>query len=248
MREQAIDVERWSWDELAEGYLACLHPTGAEDAAGPGAGWRFLAAVGSCSGLAVGLLGYLVLGAYGTPGPASKPVLAEQLSKAALAAVEEEEAQDAELGDELPLARIVPPQHRASLDADRTRMSASYRRMLRKGWLRYRAREYRAASIAFGRAVHLDPKRISGYYGLSLSLFEQGLEDAALRTLERGADKVGRKSDLWVLAGSIYQWRGNERLARSAYQRYLDAEPHGAYARDVRFLLSQPRLPELVMD
>jgi len=57
---------------------------------------------------------------------------------------------------------------------------------------------------------------------------------------------VGPKAGLWVLAGSIYQWMGKERMARIAYSRYLKNNPHGAYARDVRVIISRKELPKLL--
>ncbi len=120
------------------------------------------------------------------------------------------------------------------------------RTQLRKGWRLYRRGEYRAGGIAFGRAVHANPKHTGGYYGLALCLFEQGKERVALQVLDRGAQKVGTKAGLWVLAGSIYQWLGKERMARLAYRRYLRNNPHGPYARDVRAILARDELPRLL--
>ncbi|NMB74247.1 MAG: tetratricopeptide repeat protein [Myxococcales bacterium] len=118
-------------------------------------------------------------------------------------------------------------------------------RLIARGWKFYQARNFVAASNVFGRAVREQPKKIDGYYGLALALFEQGQDDAACRVLERGARAIGKKSELWLLGGSIYQVLGDEAKAREAYERYLKQNPRGAYAKDIRALLSLESLPRL---
>ena len=126
------------------------------------------------------------------------------------------------------------------------KMATEYNSLLRRGWARYHKQSFHTSAVAFGRAVHLAPHRTGGYFGLALSLFEQGAEDGAMQVLERGVKKVGPKADLWILAGSIYQFKGKQRLARMAYQRYLRSNPRGKYARDVRVILAYEDLPNLL--
>jgi tetratricopeptide (TPR) repeat protein len=126
------------------------------------------------------------------------------------------------------------------------KMATEYRKLLRKGWSHYHKRSFQSSSVAFSRAVHLAPHLTGGYSGLALSLFEQGAEDGAMQVLERGVKKVGPKADLWILAGSIYQFKGKQRLARMAYRRYLRAHPRGKYVRDVRVILAYEELPSLI--
>jgi len=123
-----------------------------------------------------------------------------------------------------------------------------YRRLLRKGWQRLGTGNFRVAAVAFGRAVHLYPDRAAAYYGLALSLFEQGREGAALAVLEQAQKRLGPKSDIWLLAGSAYQFLGREQMARRMYRLYLEKNPRGAYAHDVRLILSYDKLPRLPSD
>ncbi|MBW1811684.1 MAG: tetratricopeptide repeat protein [Deltaproteobacteria bacterium] len=124
-----------------------------------------------------------------------------------------------------------------------SKVACPYNRLLRKGWRSYRSRNYRLAGNFFGRAVHLNPKRTAAHFGLAISLFEQGQEEQALRILDWAARKTGPKAAVWVLAGSIYQRMGKEEIARMMYQRYLSQYPHGAFARDLRVILAEKRLP-----
>lgn len=120
------------------------------------------------------------------------------------------------------------------------------RRLLSLGWRRYRFGKYQKASVAFARVVHLNPSATSGYYGLAISLFEQGHNQVALQVLKRASGKRGKKAGACVLLGAVYQWLGQEQNARKMYRRYLLQQPRGAFARDVRSLLARERLPVLV--
>jgi tetratricopeptide (TPR) repeat protein len=121
--------------------------------------------------------------------------------------------------------------------------SGSARKLVSKGWNRYMVARYHAASVSFGRAVHRAPGSTKGYYGLALSLFEQGFEQAALRVIRTGLRKKGAKAELWLLAGTIHQWLGDEQNARKMYRRYLKVKPNSAFAKDVRRLLAMDSLP-----
>jgi hypothetical protein len=141
---------------------------------------------------------------------------------------------------------VAGPGRPRSVKAGDRPLSPAYRALLRTGWQRYGAGRFDTAAVAFGRAIHLEERQSAGYYGLALALFEQGSEDAALNVLARGAERTGSKSELWLLAGSIYQWKGKERLARAAYTRYLTDHPRGPFARDVRVILAYESLPALL--
>lgn len=120
-----------------------------------------------------------------------------------------------------------------------------YRRLLAGGWKLVGKRMYREAAVSFGRAVHLRPQAMEGYYGLALCLFEQGHESEALSVIERITGKKGGKAELWLLLGTAYQFMGEVKSARDAYQKYLLLSPRGSYAKDVRSLLSRQELPRL---
>lgn len=120
-----------------------------------------------------------------------------------------------------------------------------YDAILRKGWLFYKKGNYPAAAVQFNKAIQYDNHQTGGYYGLAVCLFEQGKEDKAIAVLDEGTQKVGSKDNLWVLAGSIYQWLGKERMARMAYERYLQANPKGFFATDLRAILKHPQLPRV---
>jgi len=159
------------------------------------------------------------------------------------------EAPPPDAGPEAVARAAIPSQRKASpryAEANtRGRHHKKYKILVRKGWQLYGKTSYHAASVAFGRAVHMSPKQNAGYYGLALCMFEQGREDIAMWVLDRGLAKVGPKADLWVLAGSIHQWQGRESEARKAYNTYLQHNPKGQYARELKTILARAELPRL---
>ncbi len=162
----------------------------------------------------------------------------------------EEEAEKPSEDDSLPPLKGLSGKRRRWLSlARRTggieRHGGLYRRLLVRGWRRLSAGEYRKASVAFSRAIRLKPQHKDAYYGLALALFEQKLEDAALSVITRAQKHAGAGADIWLLAGSAYQFLGHEKMARKMYEQYLKKEPRGKFARDVRIILAYDHLPAL---
>lgn len=235
-----------------------------------GSWWRRGAVLATVLGVGIG---FAVFGSLGVTNPAAAEIEPEVASTASglgpaaqqaiappalapeiQAAPDERPADEAvEAGSQRTQATTTtqPRGHRRALASlrptdERPRaLAVQYRRLLRRGWRAYDRGNFQAATNAFARAVHSWPDKTGGYFGMALSLFEQGAEDGAMQVLERGVKKVGPKAGLWVLAGSIYQFKGKARLAKMAYQRYLRNNPRGRYARDVRVILSYDRLPRL---
>ncbi len=239
-----------------------------------GSWWRRGALLGAVLGMGIGLVVFFSFGtsnpavansdtqatvdAIARPviSPAALPAMEPPVQSSTGRAVVEEPPQEEEhqAGSKDTQAirkpvRKAPGSSLASLPLSDERpreMASQYRRLLRRGWRAYDRGDFQAATNAFARAVHSWPARTGGYFGMALSLFEQGAEDGAMQVLERGVKKVGPKAGLWVLAGSIYQFKGKDRLARMAYKRYLHNNPRGRYARDVRVILSYEQLPRLL--
>jgi tetratricopeptide (TPR) repeat protein len=271
--KQATNLDRSQVEELVQDFLEHMSAPPQEDASAflPWRPPRGRLGWGSLLGLCLGAAAYLGWSAvqapasFAAPLPALPAVSLPSAADAAPAApVATEPATgrvrtdpalvqapgQAEVtlpGEAAPeLVAVRHPGRRRLSAAPEPGMSRAYKGLLRQGWTAYGRADWKKASVLFGRAVHLDQRQTAGYYGLALALFEQGAEDAALQVLARGAARVGPKTDLWLLAGSIYQWKGREKAARAAYQRYLVANPRGPHARDVRVILAYPHLPALL--
>jgi tetratricopeptide (TPR) repeat protein len=187
--------------------------------------WRKGGVAALVCGLVIGLGGYLAVATPGSPPPQAPR------APAVVEVPPQEVSRPAPQETEIPVWR-----------KNFFKRNRKYKRLLTRGWRHYRRGSYRKASSAFNRAIRMNPRRTQAYYGLAVSLFEQGYEARALRVLRRGAKRAGPKSNLWVLEGVIHQWRGEERSARKLYRRYLKMAPRGTYARDVRVMLARERL------
>jgi hypothetical protein len=213
--------------------------------------WKTGIYTGLVCGVVVGLVAYLSIPGSGRL-PGQEPVATAGVARAVVPQPDWPRPQpvvEAELGREPVGRKNITPRIRRFKKQIRHRVGRNdhkaVRRLLSLGWHRYRVGKYQKASVAFARAVHLNPSTTSGYYGLAISLFEQGHNQVALRVLKRAAGKRGKKAGAWVLLGSVYQWLGQEQKARKMYRRYLRRRPSGAFARDVRSLLARERLPVL---
>ncbi len=261
------------YKEAAESYIslmvahsiAPIEVIGEPEAAPRIAWWMRDIFIAVAGGLVIGFLAYQMLSSRpaGKATDDSSAVVSVRAPAAASqtpaeAPAQNAEAQQSETPDEAPTATTAS-QGQGEPDDVPVVASASpslknvisveqrlrFLRLIARGWRFYQARNFVAASNVFGRAVREQPKKIDGYYGLALALFEQGQDDAACRVLERGARAIGKKSELLLLGGSIYQVLGDEAKARDAYERYLKENPRGAYAKDIRALLSLESLPRL---
>lgn len=90
------------------------------------------------------------------------------------------------------------------------------------------------ADILFERALAIAPNDARAHIGKGLVLLSNG-DDAAVRSLDRGAELFGDHLGSWIAAGWAYFNRGDTVTARARFQRALDlddtfAEAHGAFA------------------
>jgi len=76
---------------------------------------------------------------------------------------------------------------------------------------------------------------------LAHALFNRNKRHEALGAAERAVKLNPRLADAYVIIGGVQQEDGDVEEARRAYQRYLDLEPKGSYAPDLRAIIS--RLP-----
>jgi tetratricopeptide (TPR) repeat protein len=120
-----------------------------------------------------------------------------------------------------------------------------YNRLVNKGWRLYQKGKFLQAARHFGQAINVDSQSTGAFYGLVLSLFENGQEAEAYKLIGRIESKPGPQGSFHLLAGSIYQWRGDQKKARTFYRKYLNKYPRGAFARDVKVLLSRENLPNI---
>ena len=75
--------------------------------------------------------------------------------------------------------------------------------------------------------------------GLGRALYDGNQPLAAQEALLRAIELDARNARAWLALGEIYLEQDRKDEARQAYLKYLEIEPNGPYARDVRSVLQQ---------
>jgi len=76
---------------------------------------------------------------------------------------------------------------------------------------------------------------------LAHSLYNRNKKREALGAAERAVKLNPKLADAYVIIGGVRQEGGDVEEARRAYQRYLELEPKGSFAADLRAIIN--RLP-----
>jgi len=115
---------------------------------------------------------------------------------------------------------------------------AAYRAAMEAGQQRYRARAYPAAAAEYQRAVDL---RETGeaLAALGRALYDGRRTGEARQALRRAVALDPSSAAAWLALGEVHLALREPADARAAYERYLDLEPRGRYADDVRQVLAR---------
>jgi hypothetical protein len=105
----------------------------------------------------------------------------------------------------------------------------------------FQERRMRDAEAACTAARDANPDSADAYTLLAHALFNRNRRREALATAERAVKINPRAADAYVIIGGVRQDEGDSEEARRAYLRYLDLDPKGQYAADLRAIVG--RLP-----
>jgi len=86
-----------------------------------------------------------------------------------------------------------------------------------------------------------NPESAEAHTLLAHALYNRNRQREALSFAERAVKLNPKVADAYVIIGGVRQDEGDVEEARRAYQRYLDLEPKGSYAADLRAIMA--RLP-----
>jgi tetratricopeptide (TPR) repeat protein len=113
-----------------------------------------------------------------------------------------------------------------------------YARALAEGEALLKRGKYKLAVTALKKAVQLNPESVPALLELGDAFLEADQPKNALKPLEKAARLDGRNGRSQLLLGTAWQSLGKNQDATKAYKRYLELEPTGEYARDVRSILA----------
>jgi hypothetical protein len=141
-------------------------------------------------------------------------------------AVAAEPPRRAKAKEKLPGAELETPAA-PSLDA----IIRKAKRLYDKGRLKPAINEYK-------KALAIDETNDLVHARLGTAYFDQDQNNLAIQHLKRAIELNGRNGQALVILGNVYQAMGNNPKAKEMYQRYLNVEPNGKFAADVRLILN----------
>ena len=116
--------------------------------------------------------------------------------------------------------------------------AAAYGKALDQGESLLSRGKYRAAVAEFKLAARLRPESVPALLALADAYLEADMPKSALQPLEGAARLDAKSSRAQLLLGTAYQSLGRNADAVKAYGRYLELEPEGKFARDVKVILA----------
>jgi Flp pilus assembly protein TadD len=113
-------------------------------------------------------------------------------------------------------------------------------RALQEGGLLVKRGRYRAAAQKFRKAVEIDGKSVPALLALGDALLEADDAPGALSPLQQAAALDPLNPRVHLSLGTAYQGVKRKADALKEYRRYLELDPQGEYAGDVRAILTNP--------
>jgi Tfp pilus assembly protein PilF len=110
--------------------------------------------------------------------------------------------------------------------------------LCRMAFDQHRMRDAEGACTA---ARDANPESADAHALLAHSLYNRNKKREALASAERAVKLNPKLADAYVIIGGVRQEDGDVDDARRAYQRYLELEPKGSFAADLRAIIN--RLP-----
>ncbi|MCG5054037.1 MAG: response regulator [Myxococcales bacterium] len=101
----------------------------------------------------------------------------------------------------------------------------------------YGRERYKPIMTACRKALSLRPDDARLMVMLAHAELDRGHSGAALRWARKAVAADPKIADAYVFIGEVEQEGGNKDGARAAYRRYLELEPNGRYARDLRVIV-----------
>jgi Tfp pilus assembly protein PilF len=97
---------------------------------------------------------------------------------------------------------------------------------------------YRAAAAELRKAVDIEPESVPALVALGDAFLQSDQARSAVPPLQKATQLDRRNGRAQLLLGTAHQTVGHKAEALKAYKRYLDLEPGGEFAGDVRSIVA----------
>ncbi len=117
----------------------------------------------------------------------------------------------------------------------------AYAQALEEGEKLLKRGKYWKALAELKRAVQVNPESVPALLALADAYLEVDQPRSALQPLETASRLDAKNGRAPLLLGTAYQSLGRNAEAVKAYQHYLELDPGGEFANDVRSILANLR-------
>jgi type IV secretory pathway VirB10-like protein len=101
----------------------------------------------------------------------------------------------------------------------------------------YQKGKLKAAITEYKKLVELDETNDRAHTGLGTAYFDTDQNALAIQHLRRALELNAKNGQALVILGNVHQAMGDNPKAKQAYEQYLQIEPSGKFAADVRLIL-----------
>ncbi|MCC6811598.1 MAG: response regulator [Deltaproteobacteria bacterium] len=126
----------------------------------------------------------------------------------------------------------------AEKDDDPATRKDAFRKQLAKGHMLYKKGNVRGAIGEYQKALEMNPTSEAALLAMGNAHYELDENDKAIDFLNRAISANGRLAPAYLTLGTIYQNQGQKQKAVGAYEKYLQYDPNGKFAPDVRNILN----------
>lgn len=113
-----------------------------------------------------------------------------------------------------------------------------FKRAFKRGQQLYNKRNVRGAIEEYRKALEFSPNNDTVLLAIGAAHYELDENATALEFLNRAVAANPRNARAYLTLGTIYQTQGKKKEAATAYERYLQYDPNGKFATDVRSILA----------
>lgn len=100
---------------------------------------------------------------------------------------------------------------------------------------------YSKAKAAFQKVLEVDPENAAAHAGLANAFFGLGRDNEAIKEAKEALSRDENVAQAHLVLGLVASNQGRSKEAETAYRKYLQLDPNGPQAAEIRNFLKQPQ-------